>query len=154
LAIDGQECVEKVFSHDPGFYSLILVSLASLSTALPRLRALYHLLSLSSIANESQCDLQMPRKDGYETCRDIRKWEKTNHLPRMPMLALSANVVDESGPQCTAAGFDNFVTKPVTFKDLSAAIGDLLEPIDKSAATMKGATAAGTSAKGKHVPKV
>ena len=26
LAIDGQDCVEKVFSHDPGFYSIILVS--------------------------------------------------------------------------------------------------------------------------------
>ena len=62
--------------------------------------------------------------------------------------------MDESGPQCTAAGFDNFVTKPVTFKDLSAAIGDLLEPVGKTGATVtKKSTAEGASAKGKDMLK-
>lgn len=69
-----------------------------------------------------QCDLHMPRKDGYQACREIRAWEKTGQLPKMPIIALSANVMSDVQEKCVAAGFSDYVTKPVDFIDLSRAM--------------------------------
>ena len=46
----------------------------------------------------------------------------------MPIIALSANVMEDVMDKCTAAGFDSYVTKPVDFVDLSNAMKDLLDP--------------------------
>lgn len=70
----------------------------------------------------------MPRKDGYQSVKEIRRWEKANKHKRMPIIALSANVMEDVMEKCTAAGFDSYVTKPVDFVDLSNAMKDLLDP--------------------------
>lgn len=72
----------------------------------------------------------MPRKDGYQTCREIREHERINHLSRMPIIALSANVMADVLDKCVAAGFNSYVTKPVDFKDLGTAMSNLLDPED------------------------
>ena len=77
-----------------------------------------------------QCDLHMPRKDGYQTCREIRQWELKNNFPQLPMIALSANVMSDVVDQSIQAGFNSYVTKPVDFKELSNAMTDLLGPVD------------------------
>ena len=70
----------------------------------------------------------MPRKDGYQTCRDIRKWEEKESYPRMPIIALSANVMADVVDKCIEAGFNDYVTKPVDFKNLSNVMSNLLDP--------------------------
>ena len=92
IAGDGVDCTDLVLSKPHQYYSLIL------------------------------CDLHMPRKDGYTACRDIRRWEKTGNLPKMPIIALSANVMSDVQEKCIAAGFSAYVTKPVDFIDLSRAM--------------------------------
>ncbi|OAA58186.1 autoinducer 2 sensor kinase/phosphatase luxQ [Cordyceps fumosorosea ARSEF 2679] len=92
IAEDGVECTELVFNKPHNYYSLIL------------------------------CDIQMPHKDGYETCRDIREWEARNGFDRLPIIALSANVMSVVFDKCTAAGFSDYVTKPVDFISLSKAM--------------------------------
>lgn len=69
-----------------------------------------------------QCDLHMPRKDGYHACQEIRAWEKENGNARMPIIALSANVMSDVQEKCVNAGFSDYVTKPVDFIDLSRAM--------------------------------
>lgn len=64
----------------------------------------------------------MPRKDGYQACREIREWEKVSNLGKMPIIALSANVMSDVQEKCFAAGFSDYVTKPVDFIDLSRAM--------------------------------
>ena len=64
----------------------------------------------------------MPRKDGYQTCREIRQWEEANRYPKKPIIALSANVMSDVPDKCVAAGFNDYVTKPVDFIDLSRAM--------------------------------
>lgn len=76
----------------------------------------------------------MPRKDGYQTCREIREWEQKKKLPRMPIIALSANVMADVLEKCVQAGFNSYVTKPVDFKALSTAMGNLLDPPEGQAA--------------------
>lgn len=64
----------------------------------------------------------MPHKDGYEACRDIREWEEANSYPKIPVIALSANVMSVVSDKCAAAGFSDYVTKPVDFISLSKAM--------------------------------
>lgn len=79
----------------------------------------------------------MPRKDGYQTCREIRQWEAKQNLPRMPIIALSANVMADVLDKCVQAGFNSYVTKPVDFKALSKAMSDLLDPPVATEQTMQ-----------------
>jgi len=46
----------------------------------------------------------------------------------MPIIALSADVMEDVLDKCVSAGFNSYVRKPVDFKDLSTAMSDLLEP--------------------------
>jgi CheY-like chemotaxis protein len=64
----------------------------------------------------------MPRKDGYQTCREVRQWEQENNYDATPIIALSANVMNDVQEKCATAGFNDFVTKPVDFVDLSTAM--------------------------------
>ncbi|KAM0273202.1 hypothetical protein ACHAQH_008414 [Verticillium albo-atrum] len=89
MAADGVECTEMVLERGHEYYSLIL------------------------------CDLHMPRKDGYQACREIRQWERKSRLSCMPIIALSANVVSDVQEKCVAAGFSDYITKPVDFIDLA-----------------------------------
>ena len=75
-----------------------------------------------------QCDLHMPRKDGFQACAEVRQWEKARKLPLVPIIALSANVMEDVVEKCAAAGFSNFVAKPVDFEELSRAIKGNLDP--------------------------
>jgi CheY-like chemotaxis protein len=74
----------------------------------------------------------MPNKDGYQACREIREWENKESYPRMPIIALSANVMADVLDKCIEAGFSNYITKPVDFKALSAVMGDLLDPTEST----------------------
>lgn len=72
----------------------------------------------------------MPNKDGYQTCKEIRKWERKNKFKHLPIIALSANVLGDVYSKCVEAGFNSYVTKPVDFKELSAVMTNFLDPID------------------------
>ena len=61
-------------------------------------------------------DLQMPVMDGFEAAAGLRK------LTPVPWLvAVTADVTTETRQACDAAGFNDYVSKPVTVQDLSAA---------------------------------
>ena len=64
----------------------------------------------------------MPRKDGYQACREVRAWEAQNGFRPLPIIALSANVMSDVQEKCVEAGFNDYVTKPVDFIDLSRAL--------------------------------
>ena len=72
----------------------------------------------------------MPNKDGYQTCLEIRKWEKKNKHPYLPIIALSANVLGDVWAKCVDAGFNSYVTKPVDFKELSNVMLNFMDPDD------------------------
>lgn len=115
-ASNGLECTNMVLSKEPGYYSLIIVSL--LCTLSPRKTNRVHL----------QCDIQMPIKNGYDTCKDIRDWEQKNHYPQIPIMALSANAMTDQIENAARAGFNDYVTKPIKHNELGKMMMGLLEP--------------------------
>ena len=59
-------------------------------------------------------DCQMPVMDGYAATQEIRKREARLGLPRLPVLALTANAFDEDALRSREAGMDAHLAKPYT----------------------------------------
>jgi len=72
-------------------------------------------------------DCQMPRMDGYETTRTLRKREAVEeHTGRMPVIALTANAMSFDRDRCIEAGMDDYISKPLTLDNLAQTIARLL----------------------------
>jgi two-component system, sensor histidine kinase len=59
-------------------------------------------------------DIQMPVLDGYAATQRVRAREAELRLPRVPIVALTANAFDEDAQQSMAAGMDGHLAKPYT----------------------------------------
>jgi len=64
-------------------------------------------------------DCQMPVMDGYETTRKIRENPEWHDLP---VIAVTANVMQGDRDDCFACGMNDYITKPYNRDQLSAAI--------------------------------
>ncbi len=67
-------------------------------------------------------DLRMPVMSGIEATRRIR--QMAGHKGHIPVIALTADVVEESREACTAVGINGFVPKPIDFDALNQAMRD------------------------------
>jgi CheY-like chemotaxis protein len=65
-------------------------------------------------------DCQMPGIDGYETTRQWRLQEADSGRSRLPVLAVTANVMTEDFDRARAAGMDDFLGKPYSVEQLAA----------------------------------
>ncbi len=69
-------------------------------------------------------DCQMPVMDGYTATRRIREAEHRNPTGRrLPIIALSANVMHEDRERCLAAGMDAHLAKPLEIRRLAECLG-------------------------------
>ena len=59
-------------------------------------------------------DCQMPVTDGYAATVEIRKREAHLGLPRLPVLALTANAFEEDARHSSQAGMDAHLARPCT----------------------------------------
>lgn len=64
-------------------------------------------------------DCHMPVMDGYEASAAIRALNRT---PRVPIVALTANVMEGNRERCLAAGMDDFLAKPYALDQLKSTL--------------------------------
>ena len=66
-------------------------------------------------------DVQMPVMDGFEASAEIRKHEIRSRR-HVPIVAMTANALNEDRDACLAAGMDDYVSKPVSLANLRTVI--------------------------------
>ncbi|MBD2462063.1 PAS domain S-box protein [Oscillatoria sp. FACHB-1407] len=68
-------------------------------------------------------DIQMPDIDGIEAIRQIRT---DSHLMHVPIIALTALAMPGDRDRCLAAGANDYMTKPVSLKELVNAVANYI----------------------------
>jgi CheY-like chemotaxis protein len=73
-------------------------------------------------------DCQMPNLDGYEATRRLRAGGGGALNPAVPVVAMTANALPGDLERCTAAGMDDYLSKPVQPAALERALRRWLRP--------------------------
>jgi CheY-like chemotaxis protein len=78
-------------------------------------------------------DCQMPEMNGYEATSAIRQRSGPNQ--RVPIIAMTADVIEGSRARAFDAGMNDFVAKPVELGDLTRALREWLPRPDSHPST-------------------
>ncbi len=63
-------------------------------------------------------DMQMPVMNGIDSAKAIRAHEQESNLKETPILALTANALEQHKEMCYEAGMNGYYTKPITMKSI------------------------------------
>ncbi|MDR3630156.1 MAG: response regulator [Desulfocapsaceae bacterium] len=58
-------------------------------------------------------DIQMPEMSGFDATQAIREREAQYGLPRIPIVAMTANAMESTRDHCLSIGMDDFIAKPI-----------------------------------------
>lgn len=73
-------------------------------------------------------DCQMPVMDGYTATRTRRSEELARKLPRLPIIAMTANAMAGDREKCIDAGMDDYLSKPLDRHLLASTLSEWLSP--------------------------
>jgi len=71
-------------------------------------------------------DIHMPHMDGYQLAAVIREQEIKADVARIPIMALTANVMEGEAEHCRMAGMDDYISKPVPLLKLKTMLSKWL----------------------------
>ncbi len=71
-------------------------------------------------------DINMPIMDGVEFFKQIRAYEKENNLPKIPIIAITANAIKGDKEKFLSIGMDGYVSKPINSEELKNAFNTFL----------------------------
>jgi CheY-like chemotaxis protein len=71
-------------------------------------------------------DVQMPEMNGLQATTQIRREEAIG--VHVPIVAMTASAMSEDRDRCLAAGMDDFISKPVSYKVIEQMIAAIFSP--------------------------
>ena len=75
-------------------------------------------------------DIMMPEMNGFEITIEIRKHEKATGVENpVPIIALTANTLDNDKNRCIEVGMNEYLSKPFTSNQLVAKIEKFIQPV-------------------------
>jgi len=74
-------------------------------------------------------DLQLPGIDGQQALWQLRNDERTSHIP---VIAVTASVMNDDRARVLQAGFDGYLEKPISVRDLPGQVQAFLTGRDIS----------------------
>jgi PAS domain S-box-containing protein len=78
-------------------------------------------------------DRHMPRMDGFEFTHRIRADEKSSGKQRLPIIAVTASVLEGEAERCLANGMDDYLSKPVRIEALRRVLQHWLPGVEPAA---------------------
>lgn len=72
-------------------------------------------------------DVQMPGMDGIETTRRIRSFSDDQPNAHIPIIAMTAYTTSEDRSNCSSAGMNDYITKPLNLDGFVATVKRYLE---------------------------
>jgi CheY-like chemotaxis protein len=94
--------------------------------------------ALEAVENEDfdavLMDIQMPEMDGFEAVRAIRAREAKDG-GHIPLVAVTAHAMKGDRERCIEAGYDGYVTKPVSLPELLTVLRDVIPDASISSRT-------------------
>lgn len=73
-------------------------------------------------------DVEMPKMNGLDVMRELRRHEESNTIPALPVLAVTAFVLRANREAIFAAGADGIIAKPITaIEQFAGSIADVLQ---------------------------
>jgi CheY-like chemotaxis protein len=73
-------------------------------------------------------DCQMPELNGFDATRMIRSADSRALDPKIPIVALTANAMDDDRELCLECGMDDYLAKPFAPEALDAMLARWLPP--------------------------
>lgn len=82
--------------------------------------------ALDAVKNETfdivLMDVQMPEMDGFQATEEIRKFEGESGREPIPIIAVTAHAMKGYRERCITAGMNDYLSKPIDYKELVATI--------------------------------
>lgn len=76
-------------------------------------------------------DCEMPVMDGFEATEKIREWEQETGQPPIPIIALSAHIMDEHKKHSLEVGMNAYLSKPVDYNLLQTTLEQYTKAADQ-----------------------
>jgi len=58
-------------------------------------------------------DCQMPEMDGYQATKSIREGKAGENYQTIPIIAMTANILEEDKKKCFDSGMNDYFSKPI-----------------------------------------
>lgn len=80
-------------------------------------------------------DCELPEMDGYEATKEIRVLE--GEIKHTPIIAMTANVLNEDKEKCYQAGMDDYLSKPININQLFEILSKYIKIENQQKAVIK-----------------
>ena len=116
LVVEDDEKSRRLLTDVLGYHGYEVAAVESGEEGLERAR--------TRLPDAALLDIQLPGISGFDVLAELRSWTDRE---RVPVVAVTASVMDHDRKRILAAGFDAYVAKPVNIRELLQTLESLFQ---------------------------